>query len=74
MKANSLSKPNGPGSPYDPFPTPRIFPDKWDLSELVAGYQPGGDFTPEPPALSASGLDSNPLIDGTADESSANAL
>ena len=74
MKANSPSEPIGPGSPYDPFPTPRIYPDKWDLSELVAGYRPAGDFTPEPPPLSASGQDSTPLIDGTADESSANAL
>jgi hypothetical protein len=74
MKANSDADTNGPGSPYDPFPTPRIYPDKWDLSELITGYRPAGDFSPEPPPLSAAGQDSTSLTDGFADESTANAL
>jgi hypothetical protein len=73
MNTNSVSDTNGPGSPYDPFPTPRIYPDKWDLSELVSGNPRAGDFTPAPPA-SAAGQESTSMTDGFTDESTANAL
>ena len=73
MNTNSVSDTNGPGSPYDPFPTPRIYPDKWDLSELVSGYRPVEDFTPAPPASTAGG-ESASMTDGFTDESTANAL
>jgi hypothetical protein len=73
MSTNSVSDRDGPGSPYDPFPTPRIYPDKWDLSELLPGYHPVGDYTPAPSPANA-GQDSTSMTDGFADESTANAL
>ena len=73
MSTKSVSDTNGPGSPYDPFPTPRIYPDKWDLSELVPGYRPAGDSTPTPP-VSAAGQDPTSMTDGFADESTTNTL
>ena len=73
MNTHPISDREGPGSPYDPFPTPRIFPDKWDLSELVPGYHPEGDATPTSPA-NAAGQDPISMTDGFADESTANAL
>jgi len=74
MNTNSVSDTNSPGSPYDPFPTPRIYPDKWDLSELVPDHQSVGDFTPTPPAASTTGQESASMTDGFTDESTENAL
>jgi hypothetical protein len=74
MNTNSVSETNGPGSPYDPFPTPRIYPDKWDLSELVPGYRPVGDSASTPPAASAAGQDTTSMTDGFTDESTENTL
>jgi hypothetical protein len=73
MSTNSNTGSSGPVSPYDPFPTPRIFPDKWDLSELVSGYHPEGDPSP---ATLASTAEQDPasMTDGFADESTTNAL
>ena len=73
MNTHSNSDTDGPGSPYDPFPTPRIYPDKWDLSELVPGYSPVDDSAPTTP-VSTAGQDSTSMTDGFADESTANAL
>jgi hypothetical protein len=72
MNSNSILDTGGPGSPNDPFPTPRIYPDKWDLSELVPGYRPVGDATSKVPPASATGQDSTSMSDGFTDESTAN--
>jgi hypothetical protein len=74
MTTDSISDTNGPGSPFDPFPTPRIFPDKWDLSELAPGYHSVGEFTPASPPAGSSGGETHPMTDGFTDESAANAL
>lgn len=74
MNTNSASDTNGPGSPYDPFPTPRIYPDKWDLSELAPSNHSVGDFSPETPPASLAGQESTPMTEGFSDESTANAL
>ncbi len=65
MYPNEEKQDNSAAPVYDPFPTPRTYPEKWDLSELTPPREAPVQTSPieshlTPPASAASGYPVSP--------------